>query len=54
MAINKKWHEEHKMPEKATIEQKIAWHCEHVKYCTCHPMPAKIVEEIEKRKKATK
>jgi hypothetical protein len=47
--INKEWHEQHRMPKNATIDQRIAWHIEHVKHCSCRPMPEKLKAEMKKR-----
>lgn len=50
MAINKEWHLAHKMPKKATIEQRITWHIEHLQHCACRPtIPKKLQEEMQKR-----
>jgi hypothetical protein len=48
--LNKKWHLGHPMPKNATIEERIAWHLEHSKYCTCRNIPEKLKAEIKKRK----
>lgn len=50
MKLNKEWHLKHPMPEKATLEQRIAWHIEHAKHCACRSVPDKLKEEIRKRK----
>jgi hypothetical protein len=47
--INKERHLANKMPVKATLDQKIKRHIEHVSHCKCRPMPDKIKKEIEKR-----
>ena len=47
--INKEWHEKNKMPEKATEEQRIEWHLEHVKYCACRPIPKGVIEIMKKK-----
>ena len=49
MKLNKEWHLKNRMPEKATLEQRIAWHIEHAKNCSCREMPEKLKEEIKKR-----
>ena len=33
--INKEWHDAHRMPVKATREQRGAWHSAHVEQCGC-------------------
>lgn len=48
--INADWHLQNKMPEKATIEERIKWHIEHAKNCKCRPIPEKLMTEIKKRK----
>jgi hypothetical protein len=37
--MNKTWHENNKMPPKATLEQRIEWHREHQKHCACREAP---------------
>ena len=51
MAINKKWHEQHKMPKNVSIEEKIKWHLSHAKNCSCRPIPKKLLDAIQKIKK---
>jgi hypothetical protein len=48
--INKEWHSNNKMPKNPSMEDRIKWHVEHSKNCTCRSMPIKIAEEIKKRK----
>jgi hypothetical protein len=50
MKLNKEWHLKHKMPENATIDEKIAWHLEHQKNCQCRDMPDNIKLAIKQRK----
>lgn len=50
MKINKAWHEKNKMPKNATFEQRLQWHQEHLKHCTCRrELPKKLAEEMKKR-----
>jgi len=46
--LNKEWHKDHRMPERATTKERIKWHLEHVKHCGCRPIPAKLLVEIKK------
>jgi len=46
--INKEWHLKHKMPKNPTPEERIKWHIEHSKHCSCRAIPAKLAEEIKK------
>ncbi|MEN4903241.1 hypothetical protein [Luteimonas sp. TWI1437] len=46
---NKAWHAQHRMPEHATAEQRIAWHRAHAAACGCRPPPPNILRQIEVR-----
>lgn len=48
--INKEWHLRHPMPKNATLDQRIEWHIEHSRECSCREMPESIRKEIKKRK----
>jgi hypothetical protein len=52
MPLDAAWHDAHPMPNKATLDQRIAWHTEHAAACGCRPMPATMVAEIARRKGA--
>jgi hypothetical protein len=47
--INREWHLGNRMPERATLDQRVAWHIAHAANCSCREMPAAIATEIEKR-----
>jgi hypothetical protein len=50
MKINKEWHLKHPMPKNPSFEERLEWHREHQKNCSCHPeLPAKLMEEMKKR-----
>jgi hypothetical protein len=49
MKINKEWHLSHKMPENATLEDRIKWHQAHALHCGCRDTPLSIKLEIKKR-----
>jgi hypothetical protein len=49
MAINREWHESHRMPERATLDDRVAWHVEHATACGCRPMPRTVVDELARR-----
>jgi hypothetical protein len=51
MAMNAEWHKSHRMPKNATVDQRIQWHLEHQKHCSCRPVPEKLKAEINKRKR---
>ncbi|MCC7030910.1 MAG: hypothetical protein IT257_11450 [Chitinophagaceae bacterium] len=48
MKFNHEWHLKHKMPLKASFEQRLAWHIEHAKHCGCRKPPPKILDEMIK------
>jgi hypothetical protein len=41
--MNKLWHDRNKMPPKATLEQRIEWHCKHQIHCACREVPKNLV-----------
>lgn len=47
MKLNREWHKSHRMPKKPTLEQRIAWHIEHSKNCSCRKMPSDLIEKIQ-------
>ncbi|MBX3253611.1 MAG: hypothetical protein KF862_05670 [Chitinophagaceae bacterium] len=47
--INRVWHEKNRMPVKANFQQRVQWHLEHQKHCTCRPIPAKLAAEMKKK-----
>jgi hypothetical protein len=54
MAINKDWHLKNKMPKKPSLQQRVKWHEEHEKNCSCREMPKDIRKIIEDGKRKTK
>ena len=48
MALNKEWHRLHRMPTKASREQRIKWHVVHSVACGCRAIPESIRAEVEK------
>src|SRR5262245_31424714 len=47
--INRRWHEQNRMPRSATERQRIAWHVEHVANCGCRPIPKGVVAIMRTR-----
>jgi len=47
--LNRAWHQKHRMPPKATMQERLHWHLEHAKHCGCRPIPRKVLEEMNKR-----
>lgn len=50
MKINSAWHAKNIMPKKPTLDDRVNWHLEHSKNCSCRPLEGKILDEIKKRK----
>lgn len=50
MKINKEWHLKNRMPKNPTLEQRIEWHLNHAKNCSCRPIPEKLKAQIKARK----
>ena len=48
MALNREWHQQNRMPPKATRAQRIEWHAEHAKTCGCRDIPESIRQDVEK------
>jgi hypothetical protein len=50
LKVNKDWHKKNKMPKNPTMDQRIDWHLDHQKKCSCRAIPDKLLEEIKRRK----
>jgi hypothetical protein len=46
---NAAWHRAHRMPARATIDQRVAWHLEHAAHCACRPVPESIRAALRAR-----
>jgi hypothetical protein len=49
MKINKEWHEAHRLPRNAGLDERLDWHVQHAANCGCREMPATIKAELEAR-----
>jgi hypothetical protein len=47
--MNSVWHRAHRMPVRATLEQRVKWHRAHARACSCRQMPTAIAAEIERQ-----
>ena len=45
--MNQQWHEKNVMPKNPTLEQRVKWHREHLKHCSCRKPPKSIVELLK-------
>ena len=46
--MNRDWHQEHKMPDRATEAERIAWHLDHARNCGCRPIPKQMIQRVER------
>ena len=51
-AINREWHQTHRMPARPTPEQRGAWHAAHQEACGCREPSAKEQQLIDAHRKA--
>lgn len=49
LKTNKRWHARHRMPLRATLDQRLAWHLAHAKACACRSIPASVRREMRAR-----
>jgi len=49
MKMDREWYLTHPMPTYPTLDQRITWHIEHKKNCSCRDIPGKLYDEIKKR-----
>jgi hypothetical protein len=49
-AINAEWHRRHRMPARATLDERVTWHLAHLKACACRSdLPASVRAELKRR-----
>jgi hypothetical protein len=48
--FNEMWHRNNPAPDSKHVEESIAWHLLHFKYCGCRDIPFKLKKEMQKRK----
>lgn len=48
MKTNKAWHAKNRMPPKATLKQRAAWHLRHREHCGCREMPKTVIAYLAK------
>jgi len=49
MKLNREWHLAHKMSKNPSMDQRVEWHVEHARNCSCRKLEGKMLEEIRKR-----
>jgi hypothetical protein len=47
--LNREWHLSNRMPQPATLDERIDWHIAHAQNCACREVPPKIAAEIARR-----
>jgi len=50
LKLNKEWHQQNRMPKNPSLDQRIEWHLEHQKNCSCRPIPDNLIGEIGRRR----
>jgi len=48
MALNREWHRSHRMPIRATRDQRVQWHAAHAAACRCREIPLSIRPDVLK------
>lgn len=49
MKINTEWHTKNKIAQSANLDQRVKWHLEHTRHCSCRSVPEDILEEMKKQ-----
>ena len=49
MAINREWHIAHRMPPKPNLDERVAWHLDHARHCSCRPPSGTVLDEFRRR-----
>jgi NAD(P)H-flavin reductase len=47
--LNASWHAAHRLPEKATLDERVRSHQAHAAACGCREMPKTVLAALEKR-----
>ena len=47
--MNKMWHQNNRMPAKPSLAQRIEWHKEHQKHCSCRDIPQSLKKYITRK-----
>jgi hypothetical protein len=50
--MNVKWHEQHVLPRRASLEERMTWHRAHQEQCGCRPIPARLREQMREAAQA--
>lgn len=54
MAMNVAWHDRHKMPQHATLAQKVKWHVAHARACGCRDLPLYVSNVVARQQSAAR
>jgi hypothetical protein len=47
--LNRDWHRENRLPRRATLDERIAWHLAHQRHCACRAIPGKLLGVLRER-----
>jgi hypothetical protein len=49
--MNKDWHKQHRMPRDASPRERVQWHLEHAKNCSCRPFPKGLLSKLSEQER---
>jgi PAS domain S-box-containing protein len=52
--MNRAWHQKHKMPKNASLEERLNWHLAHQQQCACREVPRKLAALIRSKRRKPK
>jgi hypothetical protein len=50
--MNREWHKQHKMPGTTTENERIEWHIEHTRNCSCRGFPEGLLPKLSEKQRA--
>jgi two-component system sensor kinase FixL len=52
--MNRAWHQKHKMPKNASLEERLNWHLAHQQQCACRAVPRKLAALVRSKRRNPK
>ena len=50
--MNREWHKQHKMPRTMTSKERVEWHLEHTRNCSCRPFPKGLLPRLSEEQRS--
>jgi hypothetical protein len=47
--LNAEWHMSHRLPPRASLDERVRWHLAHAKACGCRAIPETVAAELRRR-----